>query len=57
MKCNLFETPTKENPYVDYNFLDSLFKVIAQNDYRSLPAQSSSRNYEDSLSKLEVFFC
>ena len=41
VKCNLFEKPSKEHPYVDYNFLDSLFKVMAQNDYRSLPAQSS----------------
>jgi putative transposase len=41
VKCNLFEKPSKENPYVDYNFLDSLFKITVQNDYRSLPAQSS----------------
>jgi putative transposase len=41
VKLNEFEMPTKDNPYVDYNFLDALFKLIAQNDYRSLPAQSS----------------
>ncbi|WP_082797541.1 RNA-guided endonuclease InsQ/TnpB family protein [Neobacillus drentensis] len=41
IKCHLFEVPFKESPYVDYNFLDSLFKKIAQNDYRSLPTQSS----------------
>ena len=41
VKCNLFEKPSKEHPYVDYHFLDSLFKIMAQNDYRSLPAQSS----------------
>jgi putative transposase len=40
VKRNLFKTPTKENPYVGYNFLDALFKVIVQNDYRSLPVQS-----------------
>ncbi len=39
--CNLFKKPSKENPYADYHFLDSLFKVMAQNDYRSLPTQSS----------------
>ena len=38
LKCNLFEKPSKEKPYVDYNFLDALFKLISQNDYRSLPA-------------------
>jgi putative transposase len=39
--CNLFEKPSRENPYVDYHFLDSLFKIMAQKDYRSLPTQSS----------------
>ncbi len=41
VKCNLFEKPSQEQPYVDYNFLDALFKLIGQKDYRSLPAQSS----------------
>ncbi|MFV8829767.1 RNA-guided endonuclease InsQ/TnpB family protein [Alkalihalobacterium sp. APHAB7] len=41
IQCNLFELPSKKKPYVNYNFLDALFKVLAQNDYRSLPAQSS----------------
>jgi putative transposase len=36
-----FELPSKENPFVSYNFLDALFKVMDQNDYRALPAQSS----------------
>jgi putative transposase len=41
IKCNLFDEPSKENPYVDYNFLDALFKSMTQSDYRSLPTQSS----------------
>lgn len=41
IKCHLFEKPSKKMPYIDYNFLDSLFKITAQNDYRSLPIQSS----------------
>lgn len=41
IKCNLFDIPSKEKPYVDYNFLDALFKSMVQNDYRSLPTQSS----------------
>lgn len=41
IKCNLFEGPSKEKPYVRYNFLDSLFKSMIQSDYRSLPTQSS----------------
>ena len=40
-KCNLFELPTRDKPYVSYNFLDSLFKSVGQNDYRSLPIHSS----------------
>ncbi|GIO24086.1 RNA-guided endonuclease TnpB family protein [Oceanobacillus sp. J11TS1] len=39
--CNLFEAPTKEKPYLHYNFLNSLFLVIKQPDYLSLPIQSS----------------
>lgn len=39
--CHLFDKPSKEKPYVDYNFLDALFKSMIQNDYRSLPTQSS----------------
>ena len=41
IKCNLFEMPSKAKPYVHYNFLDALFKSMKQNDYRSLPIQSS----------------
>lgn len=41
IKCNLFKEPSKEKPYVDYNFLDALFKSMIQRDYRSLPTQSS----------------
>jgi putative transposase len=41
IKCNLFDKPSKEKPYVDFNFLDSLFKSMVQVDYRSLPTQSS----------------
>jgi putative transposase len=41
IKCNLFDEPSKEKPYVDYNFLDSFFKIMIQQDYRALPTQSS----------------
>ena len=41
VKLNLFNVPSKEKPYLDYNSLDSLFKVMKQTDYRSLPTQSS----------------
>ena len=56
VKCNLFEKPSKENPYVDYNFLDSLFKIMAQNDYRSLPSTIKSRGYEDGFQNWKSFF-
>ncbi len=41
IKCNLFEPPSREKPYVDYHFLDALFKSMAQWDYRALPTQTS----------------
>ncbi|WP_040347426.1 RNA-guided endonuclease InsQ/TnpB family protein [Neobacillus bataviensis] len=56
VKCNLFKTPTKENPYVDYNFLDALFKVIVQNDYRSLPVQSSQGVMKTVFQNWKSFF-
>ncbi|CAM3608776.1 MULTISPECIES: RNA-guided endonuclease InsQ/TnpB family protein [Paenibacillus] len=40
-RCNLFEMPTRESPYMDFLFLDCLFKVMNQADYRALPTQSS----------------
>ncbi|GIP35775.1 RNA-guided endonuclease TnpB family protein [Paenibacillus sp. J2TS4] len=36
-----FQLPSQEKPFIHYHFLDALFKVIDQTDYRSLPAQSS----------------
>lgn len=41
IRCNLFDEPSKDHPYVHYNFLDALFKSMAQQDYRALPTQSS----------------
>lgn len=36
-----FERPSQEKSFVSYSFLDALFKVMEQPDYRALPAQSS----------------
>lgn len=41
IKCNLFSMPTKDKPWLSYAFLDSLFKSMEQENYRSLPAQCS----------------
>ena len=41
IKCNVFEAPSKDKPYVDYHFLDALFKSMVQQDYRALPTQTS----------------
>ncbi len=41
VRCKLFSAPTTEKPYVDYNFLDALFKAMMQSDYRALPTQSN----------------
>ncbi|QQZ61025.1 transposase [Paenibacillus sonchi] len=40
-RSRLFELPSQENPFVSYPFLDALFKVMDQPDYRALPTQSS----------------
>jgi len=36
-----FELPSKDQRFVPYPFLDALFRVMEQPDYRALPAQSS----------------
>ena len=41
INCNLFEAPSREKPYVNYHFLDALFKSMGQHDYRALPTQTS----------------
>ena len=41
VRCNAFDLPSEESPFVDYHFLDSLFKVMGQTDYRALPTQCS----------------
>ena len=56
IKCNLFDAPTKDKPYVDYNFLDALFKKMSQQDYRSLPAQSSQNTMKDVFQNWKSFF-
>ena len=54
--CRLFELPTKESPYVDYAFLDCLFKVMGQADYRALPAQCSQWVMKGVLANWSSFF-
>ncbi|MGI2297409.1 RNA-guided endonuclease InsQ/TnpB family protein [Paenibacillus sp. GXUN7292] len=51
-----FELPTSENPFIDYNFLDALFKVMDQADYRSLPAQSSQGMMKVVFNNWKAFF-
>lgn len=40
-KASPFQLPSPENPFIHYRFLDALFKVMNQADYRALPTQSS----------------
>lgn len=56
IKYNGFALPSKENPYVDYTFLDSLFKAMKQADYRSLPTQSSQWVMKSVFQNWKSFF-
>jgi putative transposase len=53
---NEFDLPSAENPYVDYVFLDSLFKVMDQSDYRALPTQSSQWVMKNVFQNWKSFF-
>jgi putative transposase len=53
---NLFVLPTKEKPYLQYHFLDALFKAMKQVDYRSLPTQSSQQVMKTMFQNWKSFF-
>ncbi|PEG05367.1 transposase, partial [Bacillus wiedmannii] len=54
--CNLFSEPNFEKPYVDYNFLDALFKAMIQNDYRAMPTQCSQSIMRGLFQNWKSFF-
>ncbi|MBB6445167.1 RNA-guided endonuclease InsQ/TnpB family protein [Bacillus benzoevorans] len=54
--CNLFSLPDCSNPYVHYNFLDALFKLMKQNDYQSLPIQSSQSTMKTVFKNWKSFY-
>lgn len=55
-RCNLFELPSKDSPYLDFPFLDSLFKVMDQADYRALPTQGSQWVMKSVFTNWKSFF-
>jgi putative transposase len=56
IKLTLFSLPDSSNPYVNYNFLDSLFKQTKQNDYKSLPIQSSQAAMKNVFKNWKSYF-
>jgi putative transposase len=56
VKCHLFSLPDSSSPHVDYHYLDSLFKLIKQNDYLSLPVQSSQAVMKTVFKNWKSFF-
>ncbi|WP_214629491.1 RNA-guided endonuclease InsQ/TnpB family protein [Paenibacillus agaridevorans] len=51
-----FELPSLDKPFVSYAFLDALFKVMGQTDYRALPAQSSQGIMKVVFQNWKAFF-
>ena len=56
VKAKLFSKPTKEKPYVSYELLDCLFKVIKQKDYTSLPGQVNQQVMKTCFQDWKSFF-
>jgi len=54
--CHLFKLPSRESPYIDFPFLDSLFKVMDQANYRALPTQSSQWVMKNVFANWRSFF-
>jgi len=51
-----FDLPSQEQPFVSYPFLDALFKVMEQSDYRALPTQSSQGIMKVVFQNWKAFF-
>jgi putative transposase len=56
VKAKLFSKPAKEKPYVNYEFLDCLFKIIKQKDYLSLPGQVNQQVMRTCFQDWKSFF-
>lgn len=56
IKPNLYVLPTKEASMLSYGFLDALFKGIKQENYRSLPTQSSQQVMKEVFKNWKSFF-
>jgi putative transposase len=56
IKAKLFSKPSKEKPYVSYEFLDCLFKIIKQKDYLSLPGQVNQQVMKICFQDWKSFF-
>ncbi|MCP1125560.1 transposase [Bacillus sp. 3103sda1] len=56
IKCNLFTLPTKEKSFLSYNFLDCLFKIMKQQDYMNLPAQTNQAVMKKLYQNWKSFF-
>ncbi|GAA0368435.1 RNA-guided endonuclease InsQ/TnpB family protein [Bacillus horti] len=55
-QCHLFTLPSKTSPFLSYPFLDCLFKVMEQADYRALPAQCSQWVMKRVFASWQSFF-
>ncbi|UUI02368.1 transposase [Oceanobacillus jeddahense] len=56
IKCHLFEMPSKDTPYISYSFLNALFQSMKQNDYQSLPIQSSQATMKTVFQNWRSFY-
>jgi len=56
IKAKFFSKPTKEKPFVSYEFLDCLFKTIKQKDYTSLPGQVNQQVMKTCFQDWKSFF-
>lgn len=52
----LFMMPTSDTPYVTYEMLDALFKVMKQPDYKILPSQVNQKVLKNVFANWSSFF-
>ena len=55
-ELKLFEMPTSDKPYLTFMYMDALFKVTSQIDYRAMPSQANQQVMKKVFDDWKGFF-
>ena len=52
----LFKMPSKENAFISYEFLEAMFKIMKQTDYKGMPSQANQQTMKKVYDDWKSFF-